>query len=296
MRQQYWKRAPVMLLVLLQCGQWPLLLQTKLLSAEKYSGETVNLAVFIEGQVSVKRKGWTNYAPVVFGTSLRIGDLLHLDESSRAKVVCSDLTLRDISPGIVGVPCEGTKPVLRRPDGSMINATRSGPSDGSFPVVLSPRMTKLLSPCPVHRWARHQFLLVASLFGNRDHLSGWSTGARGWRGLQIDRRNERSEQPEFLRRAWPRTRILGVGLEGKKNSPGGGEADRESGVTGRTDSIPHCPSLRYSRSECGSDSTIGRHFKHFQSGRSCTAAGRPIHEHWPSPAGGDQLSEFARSL
>ncbi|SRR6266566_1523895 len=152
MRQQYWKRAPVMLLVLLQCGQWPLLLQTKLLSAEKYSGETVNLAVFIEGQVSVKRKGWTNYAPVVFGTSLRIGDLLHLDESSRAKVVCSDLTLRDISPGIVGVPCEGTKPVLRRPDGSMINATRSGPSDGSFPVVLSPRMTKLLSPCPVLRW------------------------------------------------------------------------------------------------------------------------------------------------
>jgi hypothetical protein len=152
MRVRYWRRAPVVLLVFLQCGPWPLLLQTKLLGAESDGGQAVNLAVFIEGQVSVKRKGWTGFAPVVFGTSLRRGDLLHLDESSHAKVVCSDLTLRDISPAIVGVPCEGARSVLRRPDGSMINATRSWPSDGSFPAVLSPRMTKLLSPRPVLRW------------------------------------------------------------------------------------------------------------------------------------------------
>src|SRR6202165_2783834 len=152
MKQRYWKNAQLVLLLLLQFSPSWLLLQARLVGAENDGSQAVNLAVFIEGQVSVKRKGWTSYAPVVFGTSLRIGDLLHLGESSRAKVVCSDLTLRDISPGIVGVPCEGAKPLLRRPDGSMINATRSLPSDGSFPLVISPRMTKLLSPYPVLRW------------------------------------------------------------------------------------------------------------------------------------------------
>jgi hypothetical protein len=152
MKPRYWKNAQLVLLLLLQFSPLWLLLQAKLLGAESDAGRAVNLAVFIEGQVSVKRKGWTNYAPVAFGTSLRIGDLLHLDESSRAKVVCSDLTLRDISPGIVGVPCEGAKTLLRRPDGSVINATRSWPSDGSFPLVLSPRKTRLLSAQPVLRW------------------------------------------------------------------------------------------------------------------------------------------------
>ncbi len=152
MTLRYWRHLPLVLVLLLQFSPLLLLLQTKLLGAENDGGQAVNLAVFIEGQVSVKRKGWTNYAPVVFGTSLRIGDLLHLDESSRAKVVCSDLTLRDILPGILGVPCDGAKPVLRRPDGSMINATRSWPSDGSFPMVLSPRKTRLLSAHPVLRW------------------------------------------------------------------------------------------------------------------------------------------------
>jgi hypothetical protein len=152
MKLRYWRPLPLVLLLLLQFSPLWLLLQANLLGTESDGGQAVNLAVFIEGQVSVKRKGWTSYAPVVFGTSLRIGDLLHLDESSRAKVVCSDLTLRDISPGIVGVPCEGAKPLLQRPDGSLINATRSWPSDGSFPLVLSPRKTRLLSAQPVLRW------------------------------------------------------------------------------------------------------------------------------------------------
>jgi len=156
MTQRYWKHALLVLVVLLQCSVWLLLVQTKLHGTENGGGQAVNLAVFIEGQVSVKRKGWTGYAPVVFGTSLRRGDLLRLDDSSHAKVVCSDLTLHDISAGIVGVPCEGAQLLLRRPDGSMINATRGWPSDGSFPMVLSPRKTRLLSPHPVLRWTEVQ--------------------------------------------------------------------------------------------------------------------------------------------
>lgn len=152
MTQRQRKHAALVLLLFVQSSPLLLLLQTKLLGAENEGGQGVNLAVFIEGQVSVKRKGWINYAPVAFGTSLRRGDLLQLDDSSRAKVVCSDLTLREIPHGIVGVPCEGAKPLMRRPDGSLINATRSRPSDGTYPIVLSPRMTKLLSAQPVLRW------------------------------------------------------------------------------------------------------------------------------------------------
>src|SRR5258708_5126011 len=74
-------------------------------------------------------------------------------ESSRAKVVCSDLTLHDVPTGIVGVPCPVSRVVLRRVDGTLINATRGWPSDGSFPVVLSPRKTKLISANPTLRWS-----------------------------------------------------------------------------------------------------------------------------------------------
>ena len=79
-------------------------------------------------------------------------DLLRIEGASRAKVVCSDLTLHDVPSGIGGVPCPSSPSLLRWVDGSVINPTRGGPSDGSFPIVLSPRKTKLLSPYPLLRW------------------------------------------------------------------------------------------------------------------------------------------------
>jgi hypothetical protein len=122
------------------------------LAAQSPGREEANLAVSIEGQVAVKRPGWTNYSPVVFGTSLRSGDLLRIEAASSIKIVCSDLTLREIPVGLGGVPCESSRPVLLRPDGSMVKPTRGWSNDGSFPVVLSPRKTKLLSPRPLIRW------------------------------------------------------------------------------------------------------------------------------------------------
>jgi len=116
-------------------------------------GESTALVVSIEGQVSVKRIGWTNYAPVVFGTELQAGDLLRAQGSAIAQIVCSDLTLHEIREGIKGVPCAKSRPLLQRPDGSVINITRSrSPADGSVPLVLSPRKTKLFSLNPVLRW------------------------------------------------------------------------------------------------------------------------------------------------
>lgn len=126
------------------------------LAIAQFSGESsqaANLVVLIQGHAAIKRKNWTGFAPLTFGANLQTGDLLRVDESSVAKVVCSDLKLRDIGTGMVGTPCTPSQEILRRPDGSLLRPTRAMPSEGSFPIVLSPRRTKLLSEHPLLRWS-----------------------------------------------------------------------------------------------------------------------------------------------
>jgi hypothetical protein len=120
--------------------------------AQAANADPANLVVQSEGSVKVKRPGWTAYAPVVFGTGLQPGDLLNLGESSHAKVVCSDLTLHEVRTGVDAVPCISSLAVLRRANGSLIHTTRGWPNDGSYPTVVQPRKTKLLSAHPTLRW------------------------------------------------------------------------------------------------------------------------------------------------
>jgi len=127
------------------------LLGNNLLFAQTDGSDPANVVVAIQGRLSLKRYGWTNYVPIAFGTWLQEGDLLDLGESSSAKVVCSDLSLHDVRMGIGAIPCSPSRPVLRRQDGSLIHATRDWPDDGA-PIVLSPRKTRLLSPYPTLRW------------------------------------------------------------------------------------------------------------------------------------------------
>jgi hypothetical protein len=110
----------------------------------------VHLVVAVQEPVSVKREGWSAYAPVLFGTSLHYGDLLRLDGSAQTTVVCTDLTLARAASGVGGVPCPVAQPVLVY-DGSLVNPTRSNPS-GDFPLVVAPRKTNLLDPRPTLRW------------------------------------------------------------------------------------------------------------------------------------------------
>jgi hypothetical protein len=124
----------------------------KPIGSEINSNQPVNLVVLVEGPVNLKRQGWSVYAPLAFGTTVHIGDLLRVNEGSRSQVVCSDLTLREVPTGISAVPCSAARVVLKGKDGSKIMATRGWPSDGSFPVVLSPRKTKLISTHPTLRW------------------------------------------------------------------------------------------------------------------------------------------------
>lgn len=113
--------------------------------------QPVNLVVQIDGQLKVKRPGRAIYTPVVFGTKLYNGDLLDLEKSSTAGVVCSDLTLRQVPSGIAAVPCPVSRVVLKQKDGTQIMATR-GAGEGSLPLVLSPRKTRLITAHPTLRW------------------------------------------------------------------------------------------------------------------------------------------------
>ncbi len=115
------------------------------------SNDAMNLVVAVKGQLEVKRKGWSQFAPALFGTSLRRGDLLRLQgASSEAKVVCSGLTVHDVPGGVGGVPCARARPVLRYHDDSTISPR--GYESVSFPMVISPRKTKLLNPRPTLSW------------------------------------------------------------------------------------------------------------------------------------------------
>ena len=139
-------------LMLLQGSAWLTFLHVSLIEGQATDPEPLNLIVQLEGPVKFKRPGWTGYTPVVFGTRLRTGDLLSLGESSRAKVVCSDLTLHDVPTGIGGVPCSSSHAVLHTAKGSLIHPTRGRSNDDSYPTVLMPRRTKLLSAHPTLRW------------------------------------------------------------------------------------------------------------------------------------------------
>ena len=120
---------------------------------EKESSYPLNLVVEVEGSVSFKQKGWTNYAPLAFGIGLRPGDLLRIPESAHAKVVCSDLTVHKLESGVEGIPCTGEGDLLSSSEGSLINPTRGWSDDGSYPIVISPRRTKLMTTSPILRWS-----------------------------------------------------------------------------------------------------------------------------------------------
>jgi hypothetical protein len=115
-------------------------------------GETpVHLLVVVQGGLSVKRLGWSDYAPASFGMIVRNGDLLRLDSGAQATLACSDLTVTKAASGVGSVPCKVSKPLLVY-GGSLIIPTRAEPPVG-IPAILSPRKTKLLTAHPILRWS-----------------------------------------------------------------------------------------------------------------------------------------------
>jgi hypothetical protein len=113
--------------------------------------QPLHTLVDLQGQLSLKREGWRDFAPALFGASLRQGDLLRLEGAGQASVACADLSLVLVQPGIGAVPCKAGKPILTYA-GSLVNPTRWDASD-EFPMIISPRKTRLLNPRPTLRWS-----------------------------------------------------------------------------------------------------------------------------------------------
>ena len=111
------------------------------------------IIVTVQGNASVKRAGWQNYAPALFGVPLRKGDLLRLATAARVVVACADLKLSELPSGVSGFPCKtGAGPYALVYAGRLAAPTRGEPGMAEYPVVISPRKTKLLDPRPTLRW------------------------------------------------------------------------------------------------------------------------------------------------
>ena len=111
------------------------------------------IIVTVQGDASVKRAGWQNYAPALFGASFQKGDLLRLATAARVVVACADLKLSELPAGVSGFPCKpAASPDALVYAGRLASPTRGEQGVGEYPVVLSPRKTKLLGPRPTFRW------------------------------------------------------------------------------------------------------------------------------------------------
>lgn len=122
----------------------------------------VHVIVAAQGGLSLKREGWTEYAPALFGTIVGSSDLLRVD-GAPATVACADLKIVPLQAGVNSVPCKVTKPVLTY-NSSLIMPTRGEAADypvhsapsPDYPQVLSPRKTKVMNARPLIRWTAVQ--------------------------------------------------------------------------------------------------------------------------------------------
>jgi hypothetical protein len=102
--------------------------------------------------VALKRAGWKEFAPALLGTTVRSGDLLQVDAAAKAAVYCADRRLENLASGTNPVPCRATRESATRESGSRVAATRSDTAT-DIPIVLAPRMTKILAERPLIKWA-----------------------------------------------------------------------------------------------------------------------------------------------
>jgi hypothetical protein len=117
------------------------------------SAGQAGIIVTVQGDATVKRAGWQNYAPALFGAPFRKGDLLRLATAARVVVACADLKLSELPAGVSGFPCKpAADPGILVYAGRLASPTRGEPGMGEYPVVISPRATKLLDTRPTLRW------------------------------------------------------------------------------------------------------------------------------------------------
>lgn len=113
----------------------------------------INLLVAVEGEIRLKRRGWSDFYSTGFGVAVRRGDLLRVPANAAATLLCDNLSLWTVPGGLAPTGLNGcprpTEPALIR-HGVRIASTRGG--DPDIPYLISPRSTKLLDSTPTLRW------------------------------------------------------------------------------------------------------------------------------------------------
>lgn len=110
-----------------------------------------------KGALQVQRGKSADPVNATEGMLVNRGHLLTLSPKARAKIICGDGQERNLAPGKQGCPC--TMPCVPevcglRYDDSTLGSMRGPDTEaGLFPVIISPRKTKLQSLRPTIRWA-----------------------------------------------------------------------------------------------------------------------------------------------
>ncbi len=114
----------------------------------------LNLLIVVDGEAQLKRDGWQDYHSTAFGAEIYPGDLLKPGNDSKIVLLCSDLTTRNVPPGVVSgltnLCPQPAEPALKLDD-SQYGNTRGG-SDPLIPYIISPRATGVLDETPILRW------------------------------------------------------------------------------------------------------------------------------------------------
>lgn len=116
------------------------------------SGPAAGLIVDVSGDAALKRQSWQDYRPATFGSAVHRGDLIRATGSGRAVIACPDLNLAELSGKVEGYPCStaATSPLVF--EGALVSPTRGDQGAGDYPVVVSPRKTRLLNDRPLLQW------------------------------------------------------------------------------------------------------------------------------------------------
>jgi hypothetical protein len=116
------------------------------------SVDPIHVLARVEGTgIQIKYRDWKGPVPAFPGMLVKRGDLVSSAGKGSVTIVCADLTIRDLDTSVpTGIPCPAPEALLRY-DGRTIQSLRSG-AIGAFPIVISPRATKLLSARPHLRW------------------------------------------------------------------------------------------------------------------------------------------------
>jgi hypothetical protein len=104
------------------------------------------------GDVSYRRKGWTEWSPLSISTELNHVDLIHVGINGFVAIDCPDGSLKPLPVGqIRGIPCSEAEEPLAL-DRHLLNRVRGDQEEGEGLTLLSPRWTWLSNGFPTLRW------------------------------------------------------------------------------------------------------------------------------------------------